>query len=208
MKRVARAAFLAVLLATRVASADDDARLRELERRFDEGEAAARLYWAGWSTAFAVASSAQLSFAIDTDDTRLRTAAFVGATTAAIGLVTTLPLPPRAMIAAPHLRAMPEATEDDRRRKLAYAEAELSRARDEEALATSLVAHVGGVVVNGVAGALLWVKWGERLEGAATFLVGTAVSEAKIATTPRLGRDAPRVSLSIAPGGLGIAGVF
>ncbi len=186
------AVMLVVLGLARVASAhpatDASAAALALDRRD------ARIWYFGWSSAFAVALGVRLPMALLADDPGVRADSRVGAVTAGVGLLATLLQPPVGLFARTVEDADVEATAADERRGRAW------------------FAHVPGIALNLGAGAFLWLHEDRPVPGAISAAIGLAVTELQIFTRPRRVLDAtePSVRITVLPTGTGvtIVGVF
>jgi hypothetical protein len=91
--------------------------------------------------------------------------------------------PFNARFGAAPIRALPEATAEERRQKLARAEALLRGNAERAALRTSWQHHLVDAAPNWVAGLIVWAA-GDGRQGAIAALTGTLGSEAQIWTEP------------------------
>jgi hypothetical protein len=153
---------------------------------------------------------------------------YVGAATAAIGLIPLIVLPFRPAFSAAELRQTARATPLARAAALRAAEGELRDGADGEAIGRSWVIHGLGVVIGAASSAVLWFGYGQAWYWVAINFVSTvALNELQILTQPvglidawaryrRGALDEPRRAPSsraawrpvVTPAGLGIVGTF
>jgi hypothetical protein len=206
------------------------ARLAFLEARLDAGTGAANRWWYGWFASYGALTLGQYGVALATRDPGLRADAAVGAASSSLGVLGLGLSPFTPSFAAAALRGVPAGTPEERRRKLARAEALLRKGAEDEQLRRGWLAHVAGVGVS-LASALVRALAYHRVQSAVLAGVfGVGISELQIFTLPRAAiRDwdaygkgawagaprasaprAPAVSFGLAPvpGGVGVAATF
>lgn len=208
-------------------------RLAFLEGRLERGDRAANLWWNAWIYGWTGLTLAQAGIALGTTDRGLRIDAAVGAAASSLGVLPLGVLPFPARRAAGLLRALPEATPEERRCKLARAERLLRQSAEVEALNRSWVNHAVGDSVSLGVGLVLALVY-QRPLGSAVFSAagGVALNTLQIFTQPTqaiddlrdyerglgggfpghaaFGPSTPRASWSLAPSpfGIGITGHF
>lgn len=205
-------------------------RIAFLQTRLDQGTVAANRWWYGWYTGWSALTVGQGIIAVAVPDRGLRADAAVGAVGSSLGLIPLGLVPFPARHAAADLRAMPEATPEERRKKLARGERLLRESAESEVLRRKWFNHVLCGAVSTSVGLVLALGYGRPVTGAVSATVGIALSEAQIFTMPtaaisdwneyqsgggagRLGRTqrpAPGVSWFVAPlaGGAMVGGSF
>jgi hypothetical protein len=232
---IAALALAASLLAPRPALAAppdaDDAEVRRrlafLEDRLDRGTAAAQRWWYGWYGGWLTLSVVEAVAAAAVTNPDLRKDAAVSAFGASLGVVPFGLFPFPASYAAADLRALPEATPAERRRKLARGEHLLRASAEAEKLGRGWLTHVLSIGVAAGVGVLLGVGYKRPVTGLIDGVGGIGLSELKIFTQPTAAIDDLRayeqfgggaapaakpaaISWAIAPlgGGLAVAGRF
>jgi len=93
-----------------------------IQSRFDQGKLHAQLWQYGWLSGFSATVASRLYIVANEDDTPERFDATIGIFTALSGVLSVALKPLPSSSAAAKLRAMPEATTDQRRIKLQYGE--------------------------------------------------------------------------------------
>jgi hypothetical protein len=167
-------------------------RIAFIEGRFARGDAAANRWWNAWFYGFTALTVAQGVLAIATTDPGLRTDSAVGAASSSLGVMPLglSPLPARFAVGA--LRALPDATPAERRRKLARAEELLRESAEAEALGRSWLNHaLGGGVSVGV-GLVLGFVYKRPGSAVLNTVSGIALSELQIFTQPTAAIDDQR----------------
>jgi hypothetical protein len=204
-------------------------RLAFIEVRLERGSFAANRWWNAWFYGWTALTVAQAAVAFAATDPGLRTDMAVGAVSSSLGVIPLglFPFPPR--LAAGELRALPEGTKEERRRKLSRAERLLRESAEAEAFGRSWMNHaLSGVVSVGV-GLLLGLGYKRPAAGVINAAGGVALCELEIFTQPTAaiddlrayqrwtGRGAGTEATSTAKagwtliphaGGLGVAGRF
>jgi len=200
------------------------ARLAFIEARLDAGTAAATRWSYGWLATYGVFTLGQYGLALAVKDPGLRADMAVGAVSSSLGVAPLLLLPFTPRFAAAELRALPEGTPDERRRKLARAERLLRKSAESEAAGRSWLAHVVGGGVAVAWGAVLAIAYHRVRSGVINGIAGVGICELQIFTQPtaaiadwdaysrgalRAARPrGPSFGVAPAPGGMGIAVTF
>ena len=211
-----------------ISDAEVTRRLEFIELRLRRGTAATQRWWYSWFFGFAALSTGQAIVAIATTNPGLRADSAVGAASSGLGVLALGVIPFPALHAARAVYEIPEATPEQRRRKLARAEQILKRSADAESSYRSWYTHViaGGVSIG--IGLGLWLGYDRLASGARNALIGIALNEVRIFSHPAaaiqdweeyrrqwtpVSEPAPRkatVQWSLTPyaGGLGVSGNF
>lgn len=164
---------LAILLVTTSASADATERDATLTR---DTTASQRWYF-GWLAFLTAATAVNGTLWATADDAGVRAQARVGTVVGGIGLVA------RVLVVPPSLFASPP-----------YADDLLTRRADAERFGRSVLAHVGGVLLNGAGGLYLWLHDDSPARAAILFGSGVLVGEIMIFTQPTIAMDAAESS--------------
>ena len=156
-----------------------------IQRALDEGAKSAHLWTWGWLGAYGGATAAQGAILFSSDDTQQRQDMAVGAVTSLIGAAGQVVFPLRTGRYASALRAMPEATLDDRRAKLTAAESWLRSAAKEQRFGKSWKSRAMALSINGAAGLVTSLAFDRPAsDGLIVFGIGQAVSEVQMLTQP------------------------
>jgi hypothetical protein len=196
---VAAAAVLLVLAGCAAAPADtaglaaapepglSDREVREriafIEERLDSHKLHAQAWYWGWMTIYTGSTVANSYGAATTDHGPNRAKNISQAVLSASGIGDLLFRPLNARFGADPIRALPDATPEQRRQKLARAEALLRGNAERATERTSWRHHLISAAPNWVAGLIVWAA-GDGEQGAITALTGTLGSEANIWTEP------------------------
>lgn len=184
---------LVVSIASAVAVADDraadcaaasermDATLRDEAHRV-------RIWRLSWGLAATAGAATQVGIALASDDRDARIDMTVGAIST-LGLFLGVALPP-AIDDSPHAEACPVRQLESERR--------LRRAAKNQQAARSPVFHAVNGLFNVAVGLVLGLGYGHWTAGAANAVVGFAVGEIQIFTTPNRASDA--LEMTITPG--------
>ncbi len=200
-------------------------RLGFLESRLEAGTGAAERWSYGWLGAFGTLSVAQFGVALGTTDPGLRADTAVGAVSASLGCVPFALFPFAPRLAASELRLLPANTPDERRRKLARAEALMKKSAKAEKFGRSWVPHVAGTTVAIVWGVVLAAAYHRVRSGIINATIGSGIVELQIWTQPTAAitdwkaysdghyrippkAPAPRVGFGVVDGQLGLLGSF
>jgi hypothetical protein len=169
--------------------ADVARRLAFIEARLTRGSVAANRWWDAWFYGWTALTAAQAAVALATTDPGLRTDMAVGAVSSSLGVIPLglFPFPPR--LAAGELRALPEGTNEERRRKLARAERLLRDSADAEAFGRSWMNHALGGAVSVGFGLLLGLGYRRPVSGVINAVGGIALCELEIFTQPTAAID-------------------
>lgn len=164
-----------------------------LQREFDAGETYAKVWYFGWMSGFAAISGANVAIALTSDDKDTRQEATLAAVTSGLGFVSTVVLPPTAAFAPPRLRAMPDATPEQRAKKLAYAETAMRAAAQEESFGTSWLPHIATAIVNTTSFAIRLFAFKHETLAFVAIAPSMAIGEAKVLTTPTRAMSSSRL---------------
>jgi len=239
--RLPLAVLLPVLasLATDPAFGDDDTvppadadaaietRLDFLAERFEAGDAGAKAWFWTWTIGYgALALGQGIAYPLF-DDREMRANLLVGAASSFLAMAMMLFPPLPAAWAVDDWRDRPEGTDARRRAKLAAGEDLLRDTADAEALGRSWMMHALGGLVAVAGGLVLWLAYDYPIDGAVTFGLDVAATEAQVWTQPtraiddraeyeaRFGTGTSTAALRPPswgfvpfPGGLGVAGAF
>ncbi len=212
----------------------DDAEVRRrltfIEDRLDRGTAAAERWWYGWYTGWTALTVGEAVLALSTTNVVTRKGAAVGAFGASLATLPFGLFPFPARYAYRRLGTLPEATSEERRRKLARAEVLLRGAAKAETLGRWWVTHVLSAAGSVAIGGLLVAYKQTAPVAVISTLGGIGLGEAQIWTQPTAaiddlrayelltgGGSAPAarpaaITWSVAPAplgaGLGVAGRF
>jgi hypothetical protein len=174
------------------ARSDDDVsrRLAFIRERIDRGTGRANLWWYGWYGGYTALTLGQAIGAVATTNRGTRVDLAFGAVASSLGVVPLgiLGFPPGTASAT--LRAMPEATPEERRRKLARAERLLEASAGSEAFGRSWVAHAAGGVIGLASFFALTFGYKRLGAGILNLVGGVAITEAQIFTGPTAAIDA------------------
>lgn len=196
MNRIARAVLVVVsLLSLTAGAAAQDAasptdtevtnRLNFIQYALDGGQKAADFWWYGWFGGYSAATVGQLIVYSGSDDEKQRQDMLVGSVTTAIGAAGQIVFPLEAGRFARKLRAMPAATPEERRSKLASAESFLRQAAAQESFGRSWKSQALATAVNLAAGLVIWLHYDRPAQdGLVTFAVGQLIWEAQIFSQP------------------------
>ncbi len=199
MPRIVAAALLALMLAgcaTPPASLPEPAapepdlsdrevraRIDFIEERLEARRLHAQIWYWGWLTIFTGSTIGNSYAAATTDHGPQRANGISQAVLAASGIGDALFRPFNARFDADPIRALPDATPEQRRQKLARAEALLRGNAERASERTSWQYHLTNAAPNWVAGLIVWAA-GDAEQGAMAALTGTLGSEAHIWTEP------------------------
>lgn len=171
-----------------------DAQAREridyLQKRFDEGQGSAKIWWWGWLWGYAGMTAAQMGiyFAVPADSEENQTTRdilLVGAASSFLGVIGQIITPMTPAYAGDELRALPEGTAPQRAEKLRRGEALLKESAEREEFGRSWIAHGACVVVNLGAGLIIWQGMHHSFtDGLVNFGAGMLISEIQIFTQP------------------------
>lgn len=187
-------------------------RLTFLSERLDAHRDYAWWWWHGWTAFYGLGVVVEGVRAGVTDNDARQAEYVVGSVKAAGGFVVLLLRRPGAMRGADALRALPDATLDDRRRQLAVAEEQLQGNAKQSRRRYSWLSHAINLGVNAAGGVIIATGWDDPSRGARSAGVGAAIGELSIWTHPwwpandweeyqrRFNSPAgPRVSWSLVP---------
>jgi hypothetical protein len=159
-------------------------RISFLQQRLDQGTAAADRWWYAWYSIFTGLAVGQAVIAIAVTDPDLRTDNVVGAFASSLGVVPLGFSPLEARFAGDRLRALPESTPDQRRKKLAQGEGILRSAAEQEQFGRSWVSLLLGNSVALAFGIVLGVGYERPVSGVINFAGGVVITELQILTQP------------------------
>ena len=171
-----------------------DAVVRErtdyIQKRFDEGQGAAKTWWWGWLWGYTGITVAQMGlyYAIpnDSEDNKTtRDILLVGAASSLLGVIGQIITPMTPAYAGDELRALPDGTPQQRLEKLRRGESLLKESAEREEFGRSWIAHSACVVVNLGAGLIIWQGMHHSFtDGLVNFGAGMLISEIQIFTQP------------------------
>lgn len=201
-------------------------RLAFISARLERGERSASIWWHAWYSSYLALAVGQGIIAGAVNDRGTRADMAVGAVLSSLGAGALGVFDFPARWAGSSLRALPERTPAERRRKLRRAERLLEKAAESEAFGRSWIAHGACGLVAVGSGFLLGFAY-KRGWAALTTVVGSmAVSELQIWTQPTAAIAASRAYRagsfvtaeskpsaawwrpSLMPGGVGVIGAF
>nr|AYM54095.1 hypothetical protein [Byssovorax cruenta] len=171
-------------------------RLQWIQRELDRGNTWANAWYWGWvgiQGALIVGQSVWAGVAAAQGDTSVRNGQLVGVGTGVVGLAPMVIFPFRAAFAAGRVRALPERTPEERRRKLQQSEEILRGAAEGEAFGRSWVVHVLGFAVAGASSAILLFALDRPVNALTSFLLNAGGNEIQIWTQPMAAYDAWQV---------------
>jgi hypothetical protein len=159
-------------------------RLAYLEHHLEDGSGWAKTWYYGWTSFYALGVVVQ-SVEAATENTRSeRVDYIVSAVKAAGGVGRLLWRPLQARQGADHIQAMPDATPEDRLRRLARAEEQMRTNAAEADRRSYWLQHASNVAVN-VAGALIvWQGFDDAETAWTSAGIGIAVGEVMIWSQP------------------------
>jgi hypothetical protein len=159
-------------------------RLAFLEDRLDRGAPSAARWWYGWFGGWLSLSVTEAVVAASVTNPDLRKDAAVSAFGASLGVLPAALFAFPARYAAADLRALPETTPAERRRKLAHAERLLRASAEAERLGRSWLTHTLSAGVSVAVGLVLGLGYKRPVTGVIDGVGGIALSEIKIFTQP------------------------
>jgi hypothetical protein len=158
-------------------------RTRFIEERLDSHRLHANIWYWGWMTVF-VGSTVYEGIGATTTDHGADRANYISQGVLSVGGIGDLLFRPfDARFGAEPIRALPDATPEERRQQLARAEALLRANAVRAETRTSWLHHLANAVANGVAGAVVWAA-GDGRQGAISAVTGTLVGEVQIWSEP------------------------
>lgn len=119
----------------------------------------------------------------------------MGTVVGSIALLATTALPPRCLFASPGAFD-PGDSEADRSRILAATAEKIERCAAAERFGQSILAHLGGILLNGTAAVYLWRHDHLPLGALYQLTSGLVVGEIRIWTQPTVARDAASAGLT------------
>ena len=152
-----------------------------IQTSLDQGSASAQWWWYGWLGGYSAATVAQGAIGIVTHDKALRATMLVGAAGSGLGALGVIAFPFPPAYAASELRASEGVTVQQRN---ALALRSLEACADAEHMGRSWLPHVLGVAVAAAQGLVLWIGFGQKVDGAESAALSLVVSEAQIFTQP------------------------
>lgn len=173
-----------------------DDRAAKIDRALAEDARRMRVWYAGWTAFYTVATGFSMKVALDGGDRDRRVGAAVDAVRSGLGLVTTVLFVPPSL-------SPPRLADGD----VAAREKWLEEAADAERLGRSWLSHLGNAAVNAAGGGYLWLHEHRFVAGLVAFVSGTLIGEVKIWTQPTTAEDArtslraarSRVQIAVAP---------
>lgn len=222
--------LVAALASTPGTALPDDevsARLHFIEAHLEAGAPKALAWFGVWTTVYGGLTLGQGILLATTHVRKKQIGYIVGGIGTLVGTLSMVVMPMPAAFAALSLRGLPEATPEERRRKLAAAEHWLDRAADGEQFEQSWVVQASGVVVSVAIGLILSAGYHFFDSAVENTFPGVVVAQTQVNTSPmqavrdrveyakRFGLPAPnpvppllRLKFGVYPGGLSIAGNF
>ena len=158
-------------------------RIRFIEERLDSHRLHGQIWYWGWMTIFAGSTVYDSYGAATTNHGPDRANYISQGVLDAGGIGDLLFRPFDARFGADPIRALPEATPEERAQKLEQAEALLRGNAERAATRTSWLHHLLNAAANGVAGLIVWAA-GDGKQGAISAITGTLGGEAQIWTEP------------------------
>ena len=168
-------------------------------------------WYFGWLAFLGAATGVNATLWATSGDPDQRAQARMGTIIGGIGIVAQGVFAPPALLATlPEVD--PDASDAERSAALAARADLLARRADAEAFGRSVLAHLGGIVLNGAGGLYLWLH--DDLPARAAFLFGSGVLVSELIiwtqpTTAMTAHERARVDVSVAPlvlkGGAGLS---
>jgi hypothetical protein len=195
----------------------DDPALAPLWSTLEAEQTPDRIWYWGWSGFLGTVAVGQTIIILTTNENAARINAWVNMPPSVIGAVAVLLTPPAATFGLADIRAMPEATQEQRDAKAAAMRALFARAVDQERYYRSALNHVIGLTVNAGLAAILYFGFKLGARALLTLVGGTLSWEAQIFTRPTGALDHAKAhpgtglqGLRIVPipNGLALAGSF
>lgn len=174
------------------ASPDTRARLDYLVSELSHNAPAERLWWYGWIGGFAALSAGQAYFFFTKDEPAERILNAVGGGMSFIGLVGLLVLPNDGRFADENLAELPDATPEERVRKLERAETMLQSAREATWRKRNPLAVIGPLLISFGTSAYVWGKYDAALPALRNMAGSLAINLAHWWTRPTANADAAR----------------
>jgi hypothetical protein len=164
--------------------AEVDERLAFLVERLDHRRDWAWYWQNGWTVFYGLGIVIQGTRAGLTDHEGKQADFTVSAVKAIGGTANLLLRPIQAQHGADRVRELPDATVDDRRRRLVMAEEQLRINAEEAKNRWHWIRHALNVAVNAAGAVIVWKGFDDRTRAWRSFGVGTAVGEAMILSAP------------------------
>lgn len=170
---------------------NDARRIEFIQDALDGGRKRAAIWWYSWMGIYGGSGLVQTGLALFSEDRAERVLNVTEAAKSFIGLASLFVPPFSPAYAGNRLRKIPGETPDELKRKLTVAESSLDRAADIEAFETSILQHLGGILVNAAGFAVEWNVVVNRMHRddlrpyiIANVAIGIAASELAILTLP------------------------
>ena len=164
-------------------------RLTFIEKRLEAATPEANAWSYGWLATFGGLSLAQFGIALGTKDPGFRADMAVGSLSCALGVLPFAIMPFTPRYAAGALATWPARTPDERRKKLARAEALLEKSAKVERAGHGPTPHILGLGVAFGAGLVLDFAYKRIRTGMMNTAVGVVLVEAQIFTQPTTAID-------------------
>ncbi len=171
----------------RISQLSDDEvnrRLAFLEDRLDARRDYAWYWWHGWVAVYSAGVVVESYEASVHSSPAHRADNIAGAVKAAGGTIVLLIRPLQAQNGADAVRALPDTTPADRRRRLAVAEEQLRSNAEASNRRYWWVRHAANVAVNSAAALIVWKGYGDASRGWRSAGIGMAVGETMIWSQP------------------------
>lgn len=168
-------------------------RLGFIRKEFDESAMYSNIWWYGWAGVFGVSAAVSLTVGFTSDDRVEQITQVVSGVQSAIGFAGLVFSPMPSAYAGRILRGMPDATPEEKARKLLEGERLLAETADAQTFGSSWVPHLLNFVVGAAGGIVIWKVYGNeiedeggnpRKEGIYNFLLSFIIGELQIFTQP------------------------
>jgi len=201
----------------RLSDTEVSQRLAYLEQHLDAGRDYAWWWWHGWTAFYSVGVVVEAARAGTADNDAQQADDIIGAVKAAGGVAQLLLRPLAAKDGADAVRALPDTSPADRRRRLAVGEALLRTNAEAANRRYSWVRHVLIVVVNAAGAIIVWQGFDDPSRGWRSAGIGIAVGELSVWSQPwwpaqdwedyqrRFDGTRPRLTWQLAPTPEGLA---
>lgn len=169
-------------------SEDTAARLRFIEQRLDEGRTYAQYWWLGWLGFYGLGTAITSAQAATENDAGKRADHIVGAVKALGGTIRGAIVRPTAKHGADAMVAIPATSQDNCLQRLATGEDLLRKVAKEAQSRYSWSRHFFNIGVNVGAGLIVAEGFDQPSDGWTSAVIGVAVGEAMILSSPWRGR--------------------
>ena len=168
----------------RLSEREVEQRLAYLEEHLDAGRDYAWWWWSGWTAFYSLGVVVESTQAGLADNSAQRADYIVGAVKATAGTILLLSRPLEAKNGADAVRALPDASPADRRRRLVVAEEQLRTNAAVSNRRYSWRRHIINAAVNATGAVIVWKGFGDPSRAWRSAGIGTAVGEAAIWSQP------------------------